>query len=174
MMPSSKEFKDIITFMLRLDNPNFQVDSNAKFDDEVCLHLKLLGYPVTISKTSLSAAGAKHTWPNLLAALSWLAEHLQLTAGQEEPDYLNGPVEPFETLQESYDRTDKAFYQYLSVYYSGVVQGMDDDSLEQIEATMQARFEAEDALLGQFCFQAIEYNNSLEDRIQQLEEENDV
>ncbi len=37
---------------------------------------KRLRYPFQISKSNLSAVGSPHTWPSLLAALTWLVELL--------------------------------------------------------------------------------------------------
>jgi hypothetical protein len=37
---------------------------------------KRLKYPFQISKSNLTAVGSPHTWPSLLAALTWLVELL--------------------------------------------------------------------------------------------------
>lgn len=39
--------------------------------------LKHLGYPYSITKTTITTAGAPHTWPTFLGALSWLRELLE-------------------------------------------------------------------------------------------------
>ncbi len=47
-----------------------------KFEDDVAMMFKTLGYPFNISKTALVAAGSPHTWPSLLLAITWLIELL--------------------------------------------------------------------------------------------------
>ena len=84
--PSGKDFGNIVTFMLRKLDPSFQ-DGIMKFEDEVAMNFKAMGYPYPISKTALVAAGSPHTWPALLAALTWLMEHLQC----QEADELQQP-----------------------------------------------------------------------------------
>lgn len=37
---------------------------------------KRLKYPFQISKSNLTAVGSPHTWPSLLAALTWMVELL--------------------------------------------------------------------------------------------------
>ena len=41
---------------------------------------KAFQYPHSISKTSLSAVGSPHAWPQLLGALTWLVELLTYDA----------------------------------------------------------------------------------------------
>lgn len=57
-----------------------QVDPNVKFaakwEDEVAVLFKRLGYQFPISKSALQAVGSPHTWPGLLAALAWVVELL--------------------------------------------------------------------------------------------------
>lgn len=74
--PSAKEFVYILSFLLKNAIPNFKF--GAKYEDDVPVVLKALGYPYTISKGALSAVGTPHTWPHLLAALSWLVDLLKV------------------------------------------------------------------------------------------------
>ena len=48
----------------------------GKVEDDIPALYKRLRYPFQISKSALFAVGSPHTWPGLLAALSWLAELL--------------------------------------------------------------------------------------------------
>jgi len=50
--------------------PNFKLGS--KLDEAVMTALKSYCYPFTISKSHLSTIGVQHTWPPVLAALSFL------------------------------------------------------------------------------------------------------
>jgi kinetochore protein NDC80 len=49
----------------------------TKTEDEIPAMLKGLGYPFTISKTSLVAVGTPHSWPTFLGVLTWLVELLE-------------------------------------------------------------------------------------------------
>ena len=57
-------------------DPNLAAKSLGKIEDDVPALFKRLRYPFGISKSSLFAVGSPHTWPSLLAALTWLAELL--------------------------------------------------------------------------------------------------
>ena len=80
--PTTKDFENISSFLFR------QIDSNFKFQksmiNEVPLMFKGLHYPFSISKTALSAAGSPHTWPYLLACLTWLIELLSYDEESEK------------------------------------------------------------------------------------------
>jgi len=50
----------------------------GRIEDQFPNIMKELGYPFSISKAAMSAIGTPHTWPNLLAALDWLREEIQV------------------------------------------------------------------------------------------------
>ena len=50
-----------------------------KPEEEVPKILRVLGYPFAISKSSMFAIGSPHTWPHLLAALTWLVELIKVS-----------------------------------------------------------------------------------------------
>ena len=58
--------------------PNYKI-GDKKLDEEVPKVLKLIGYPFTIQKSYLSTVGAQHTWPTILAALTWLKNLIQVS-----------------------------------------------------------------------------------------------
>ena len=64
------------------------MDPNVRFaakpEEDVPGLFKRLGYPFQISKSALSAVGSPHTWPGLLAALTWLVELLTYDATAED------------------------------------------------------------------------------------------
>jgi SMC interacting uncharacterized protein involved in chromosome segregation len=72
--PTGKEFLHIVQFLFRMVDPNIKFVS--KTEEEVPMLFKRVGYPFAISKSALAAVGSPHTWPGLLAALSWLVELL--------------------------------------------------------------------------------------------------
>lgn len=55
---------------------NFKIQK--KPEEEIPRILKQLDYPFTISKTYMYAIGTPHTWPNILVALRWLCELIQV------------------------------------------------------------------------------------------------
>ena len=61
--------------VLQVD-PNLVAKSMGKIEDDVPALYKRLRYPFGISKSALFAVGSPHTWPGLLAALTWLVELL--------------------------------------------------------------------------------------------------
>lgn len=61
--------------MVQVD-PNLVAKSMGKIEDDVPALYKRLRYPFGISKSALFAVGSPHTWPGLLAALTWLVELL--------------------------------------------------------------------------------------------------
>ena len=50
----------------------------AKPEEEIPRIFKVLGYPFTISKSSMYDIGTPHTWPYLLAALVWLVDLIKV------------------------------------------------------------------------------------------------
>ena len=50
----------------------------GKFEEEIPTILKLLGYPTTIGRSALTAIGNPMSWPQLLAALTWLTDVLMV------------------------------------------------------------------------------------------------
>ena len=74
--PTTKDFVHILSFLLKAIDPNFKFV--GKFEEEVPVVFKALGYKITINKGPLQSVGAAHSWPQLLAALSWLVELLNV------------------------------------------------------------------------------------------------
>ncbi|GMH47971.1 hypothetical protein TL16_g00188 [Triparma laevis f. inornata] len=166
--PSSKDFNNIVTFLFRKIDPNFN-DGTLKFEDEVASAFKALGYPFNISKTSLYAVGSPHTWPGLLAAITWLIE--LLTYDQEvaeapmeneegmDMDNLTAVSDKafFEYLEHAYtaflsgdDDNDKAFFEYLEHAYTAFLSG-DDDKYAALEEDLIDKFEAKNVDVEQEC-----------------------
>jgi kinetochore protein NDC80 len=160
--PSAKDFTNVVTFMLRKVDTDFQRDvAGLKFEDEVVLNFKGLGYPFPISKTALVAAGSLHTWPALLAALHWLMQHLQCLQQARDIDYLDATSCPtWDTLDELQKQGDAAFYQYLQQAYTAYLCG-DRMAQERVEAALHQKFENDDSLLHGYVEQLKENCTSL-------------
>jgi hypothetical protein len=74
--PTTKDFLSIISFLLTSIDPNFKF--LGKFEDEIPSVLKLISYPTTVGRSALTAIGNPTSWPQLLAALSWLTDLLKV------------------------------------------------------------------------------------------------
>lgn len=70
-------------FLVRQFDPNL-FKSFGKLEEEVPQLFKRLKYPFQISKSNLTAVGSPHTWPTILAALTWLIELLIYQTKAEE------------------------------------------------------------------------------------------
>ena len=163
--PSAKDFSNICTFMLRLVDPNFQMGT-MKFEDEVTLNFKCIGYPYTVSKTALVAAGALHTWPALLAALSWLMNHIKAKKASNNQDN-NDDGKLFESLQELEIKSDKAFFRYLGQAYTAFMRN-DAQMTEQLESGLADRFDRDDGYLAQEVERVTDLNAAIVERINAL------
>jgi len=161
--PSAKDFNNIATFLLRLVDPNFQ-KGTMKFEDEVAMNFKCVGYPYTISKTALVAAGSLHTWPTLLAALTWMMEHIQ-TKQAHMNDGLQ--ILPLKSLQELELHSDKAFFVYLGKAYRAFMRN-DGKALEELETNLADRFERDDAYLEQEMNRITDLNARVVERMHGL------
>lgn len=165
--PSAKDFTNITTFLLRQLDRDFQ-RGGMKFEDEVALSFKCMGYPYPISKTALVAAGSPHTWPALLAALTWLMHQLQCKGEHIERNELeNETGTPFASMQDLEAQTDKAFFQYMGQAYMAFMQG-DAEATEKLETAFMQRFERDDAFLEQAVERVTDLNASIVERINEV------
>ena len=171
--PSGKDFTHIITFMLQQFDPGFQSGKGApmKLEEELVMYFRFLGYPFTLSKTSIVAAGSPHAWPSLLAALVWLVEHYECMAAETSPDYLRDKsLLDAASLSEIGDVTDRAFYQYLPEAYQAFLK--DDATLkEAAEQALINHFSYGDQRLMQEWEQQMDINSCIAERIQMLKKE---
>jgi kinetochore protein NDC80 len=169
--PSGKDFSNIVGFMLRKLDPSFQ-DGSMKFEDEVAMNFKAMGYPYPISKTALVAAGSPHTWPALLAALTWLMEHLKCeeadekTTNQEHDDF----GKTFETMEELERKTDKAFFKFLSDNYSAFLDG-NQALTEELEERFVDTFENDNNVIEQEIERVTDLNGLIVEKINHLSQQ---
>lgn len=70
--PSTKDFGNIFSFVYRHLDSSYVHPS--RFEEEIPKLLKLLKYPVQMSKSSFITVGSPHTWPSVLAMLVWLVD----------------------------------------------------------------------------------------------------
>eukprot|EP00536_Pseudo-nitzschia_multiseries_P003644 jgi/Psemu1/186259/e_gw1.57.118.1 len=163
--PSGKDFTNIVTFMLRRVDPSFQ-DGTLKIEDEIAMNFKAMGYPFAVSKTALVAAGSPHTWPTLLAALTWLVKRLQCMENliPDEDDYHGGQ---FESVEELEIKTDRYFFSYLSASYVAFLKG-DEKLREELEMRLADRLEGDDNILMQEIEQMTDQNGAIVEKMNTL------
>ncbi|KAK7796239.1 hypothetical protein U0070_012866, partial [Myodes glareolus] len=75
--PSTKDFLKIFGFLYGFLCPSYELPVK-KFEEEIPRIFKDLGYPFALSKSSMYAVGAPHTWPHIVAALVWLIDCIKL------------------------------------------------------------------------------------------------
>ena len=143
-----------------------------KLEDEVAMNFKALGYPYPISKTALVAAGSSHTWPTLLAALTWLMETLELlqltTNVDKEIDIQQ--AKPFETIDELEVTTDKVFYTFMGKSYQAFLMG-DESTIERLEQALVDRFEQDDNFIQEEIERVTDLNAAIVEKMNAMEEE---
>jgi len=142
--PTAKDFTYIVSFVFRQVDANFRI--TGKLEEEVLQFFKAMHYPFPISKASMQAVGTMHTWPTLLASITWMVE--LLTYDEEvQNDAANqaalagsssssgcGSVDDFERADE------KALFEYLGVAYKAFLDG-DDETYEKLEDGLVGSFE---------------------------------
>jgi kinetochore protein NDC80 len=162
------------------NNSNSNNNNNApKFEEEVALHFKALGYPYPVSKTALVAAGSPHTWPSLLAALVWLVEHIVVIqeAGCMDAvdfDELVGGVggeshHPFESLVELEDKTERAFFAFLHKSYAAFLAGHGD--VEAVTDKLIDMFEQDNMVIEREMDRITDLNGGMVETIHMLQQQ---
>jgi kinetochore protein NDC80 len=178
--PSGRDFNQICTFLLRRVDPTFN-DGQQKFEDEVALAFKTLGYPYPISKTALVAAGSPHTWPTLLAALTWLIELLGCEEADDDDDDGDDGAGANATgaagadadaaaksLEEEVEvRSEKAFFRFLGDSYVAFLAG-DDAKYAALEENLCEYFEGDNVKIEQDFAALTEKNRTISEDIQNL------
>lgn len=151
---SGRDFNSIMTFLIRRIDPTFNTSSNVnarsdepplKFEEEVSLAYKTLGYPFPISKTGIVAVGAPHTWPALVAAIDWLVDMLGLIEGESARDWMDDPSteEELYTLESNENRATRQFDAYLRESMPAFLTGREERCME-LEAELLEVWERDD------------------------------
>lgn len=162
--PSSKDFQKLTTFLLRQVDRGFQRGTDApRFEDEVSMSFRALGYPFTISKTSLGLAGATQSWPKLLVALTWLVHKIENIEAHSPPSALETPA-TFQTLEHLERISDEVFFDYLNGSYRSF---MIDDmvALEYYDEAIKERIANDDSHLESQVERIVDVNSNLMEHI---------
>ncbi|GLJ56049.1 hypothetical protein SUGI_1203390 [Cryptomeria japonica] len=128
-LPSGKDVKDIITFMVHQMDPAWELD---KLEDDVPFLFRQYCYPFQINKSALHAAGSPHSWPALLAALSWFVQLLNYK----------------EKVEEEGENNADNVADFLEKSYAYFLRG-DDNAAEILEQQYTAHVEEERLLISQ-------------------------
>lgn len=131
--PTSKEFIHIVHFLFRRVDPN--IAFAGKIEDDVPALFKRLNYPFQISKSALYAVGSPHTWPGLLAALTWIVELLMYEERAEESREAGGSFD---------DNGQRLFFSFVGKAYHYFLEG-DDDNCGLLEEQLSQTFQDRDA-----------------------------
>lgn len=165
--PSGKDFCNIVTFLLRRIDPSFQ-NGTMKLEDEVAMNFKAMGYPYPISKTALVAAGSPHTWPALLAALTWLMETLKCVEEiNRDEDADDGK---FESAEELAEKTESKFFKYLQQAYSAFLRS-DQETSDSLTDNLVDMFERDNQIIENEVERVTELNADVVEMISRLGEE---
>lgn len=170
--PSGKDFSHIVTFLLQQIDPTFASTSELKFEEEVALQFKSMGYPFPLSKTALVAAGSPHTWPALLASLIWLVEHITIVMQAEEDRKSSlkkmRAAGGFESLQELETKSDKAFFLYLHEAYKAFLAG---DDADQYTEELVDMFEQDNMVIEREIERVTDMNGAMVEKVNMLEKQ---
>lgn len=124
--PTAKDFTLIIQFLFQ------QFDSNmktfGKIEDEVPQFFKRLNYPFQISKSALFAVGSPHSWPAVLAAITWLVELLNYNEKTDEAagsSSMTGSLGGPGMMEDQEAATKRQFFEYICTSYKYFLAGDD-------------------------------------------------
>eukprot|EP00941_MAST-03F_sp_MAST-3F-sp1_P002609 g2609.t1 len=176
MRPTNRDFYNIVNFLFRQFDMNYQPGSSQEMTKAVPVMFKGIGYPFSISKTALSAVGTPHTWPALLAALSWLVELLSYEDsvaradedGEEGFDGMAGEEggRPVDGGVDSEQKSTRMFFKYLGTAYKAFLDG--DDATE--EALLQALISDKEERNEQIRFELEKAQQEEQDLLAELQE----
>ena len=167
--PAVKDFQNIVMFLFKQIDPNY--NPTGKFEDEVVMMFKFLGYPYQISKANIAAVGSIHAWPSLLASIMWLVELLTydevvvLEAQNQEADDADVDFDDQAALE-------RAFQLYIGTSYALFMIG-DDDRYADCEAAFVNSYESVNTAIQNEITDYEERNSSLNQDIIEVEKRRD-
>ncbi|XP_031567459.1 kinetochore protein NDC80 homolog [Actinia tenebrosa] len=174
--PPMKEFKRIFMFIYKYINPNVKDNSaiDKKPEEEIPRIFKMIGYPFTISKSSMFSVGSPHTWPNLLGALCWLIELTRFSLNIAE-DIEGKVMFPDDTCgtgaegQDGFGYVDRLYFEYLEEAYAAFMRGKELDELQDYENKFLETIRMKNATAYQEIEQLEEETAELEKELAVLE-----
>jgi len=183
--PSGRDFNHIMTFLFRRIDPTFNTpippsqknngDLIIKFEDEVSMAFKCLGYPFPISKTGLVAVGSPHTWPALIAAIDWLVDVLMVTEEESKFDWEmeENPQEEellLQTFQGINQRSEKQWHQFLRRCMISFLNN-DQEECDELEGDLLEAFHRDNEKVEAYLNRMIVENEAFKMEIERLNAE---
>ncbi|KAM9810614.1 kinetochore protein NDC80 homolog [Neosynchiropus ocellatus] len=166
--PSTKEFLKIFEFLYCQLDPTFAMPK-SKAEEEVPVILRVLRYPFVLSKSSIYSVGAPHTWPQALAALTWLIDNIKIkwSLGNQELLFTEFPEERGNIEEGA--KYHKLLMDYTGETYSKFMQGDDvfDDDDEIFLNRLKKLYNVDEALLAEMEAK----HHKLTEEVKQLERE---
>ena len=129
--PANKDYFNILRFLLKMIDPHI-VSTRGGRDFTKCVPeiFKNLKYPFNVSKAALTFVGVPHTWPSVLATLTWMVELLWYDEAVENEKIRNNDFE---------SQPLKVFFSYLKRTYQAFLQGLDEE-FQAIEDEVKQEF----------------------------------
>ncbi|KAI8114340.1 hypothetical protein M9434_002466 [Picochlorum sp. BPE23] len=155
--PTTKDYTNIMLFIVRYLDPSI-LKGFSKIEDEIPQLYKRLRYPYTISKSNLTAVGSPHTWPSILAALSWVVELINYCEKAEEL-----------RMESADDRAkmEADFFEYVAESYHYFMSG-DDEKCAQIDAEKGSSIEEKAVVVKEEAEKLSNANAVLREKIEAL------
>ncbi|XP_071113358.1 kinetochore protein NDC80 homolog [Haliotis cracherodii] len=122
--PPSKEFFRIFEFLNGHLEPKYKI--GPKPEEEIPKIFKVLGYPFSISKSSMFAIGSPHTWPYLLAALIWLVELIKMGHFMSDKAGIEAILFPLEEDDFDSSPENKLLFEYCENTYAAFLSEEDE------------------------------------------------
>ncbi|KAI8921009.1 HEC/Ndc80p family-domain-containing protein [Powellomyces hirtus] len=132
--PSATAFESIFKFLYGQLDPDFVFQK--KFEEEVPGILKGLRYPYadSIKQSQLHSVGSMHTWPTVLAMLTWITELIHCCEVMDDENDIDDGTGLQEDLH-----PEKIFFNYVTEAYSVFLQG--DDNYDAMDRQLMDRFD---------------------------------
>jgi kinetochore protein NDC80 len=155
--PTTKDYTNIMMFIIKYLDPSL-LKNFAKIEEEIPQLYKRLRYPFTISKSNLTAVGSPHTWPSILAALSWVVELIEYCECAEKF-----------RMEDADERAamDADFFEYVSESYQCFMSG-DDERCDKIDAEKGSQIEEKALEVKKEAEGLLNANESLKEKIEAL------
>ena len=167
---STQTFTNVFKFLFNQIDPSFTSFSNLQ--EQFPELLKALGYPFPIPKRTLLAVGTPHTWPSLLATLTWMVDVL-LYAEQapisedRSSDLLPMPSDPLLDLIFK-EVGDRLFFEYIRSAYDLFLKG--NNNFGELQYKYTESFRAKSAQLEEEIQHISQANEALRLAISEQEE----
>eukprot|EP00013_Stygamoeba_regulata_P029722 CAMPEP_0177652514 /NCGR_PEP_ID=MMETSP0447-20121125/13178_1 /TAXON_ID=0 /ORGANISM="Stygamoeba regulata, Strain BSH-02190019" /LENGTH=693 /DNA_ID=CAMNT_0019155779 /DNA_START=246 /DNA_END=2327 /DNA_ORIENTATION=- len=132
---NKNDFCDIIAFLYRHIEPNYQKREGVTLDDFPAI-LRRLHYPAQLQRSQLNSLSAPHCWKNVLGALRWLTELVVIVTTTSSEGM---------TDVEEQENPEKMFFSYLGKAYEAYLRGDDEAQFEKLESSLVEKFEQKTA-----------------------------